>query len=183
MSSRRSGTTRYGDRRKVSYSFLSTRVIQEFKAPAQDLPLSRFVDLVTFTTLLLAGTTAAKVRRRINLFPRTLPSRSSPHPERKQNLSPPELCSRHAGARGILDRVRPTRTGIRLRRAHTSGGERQQQQCGGSLHTIPTPLHHKLLFLPPLGRRQILLIEPTPFCLHFALPLPNHFFAELLSAL
>jgi len=42
------GRESFGDRRNVSYSFLSTRIIQVFKAPANDLPLGRFDEVVDF---------------------------------------------------------------------------------------------------------------------------------------
>ena len=42
------GRESFGDRRDVSYSFLSTRIIQVFKAPANDLPLGRFDEVVDF---------------------------------------------------------------------------------------------------------------------------------------
>jgi hypothetical protein len=42
------GRESFGDTRNVSYSFLSTRVIQVFKSPANDLPLTRFEEVVDF---------------------------------------------------------------------------------------------------------------------------------------
>lgn len=57
------GRESYGDRRKVSYSFLSTRIIQEFKAPAQDLPLSRFDDVVAFVCKYIDNTIVGRNNR------------------------------------------------------------------------------------------------------------------------
>lgn len=57
------GKESYGDRRNVSYSFLSTRIIQEFKAPALDLPLSRFDDLVAFICKYIDNTIVGRNNR------------------------------------------------------------------------------------------------------------------------
>jgi hypothetical protein len=42
------GRESFGDARNVSYSFLSTRIIQTFKSPANDLPINRFDEVVGF---------------------------------------------------------------------------------------------------------------------------------------
>lgn len=42
------GRDSFGDKRNVSYSFISSRIIKVFKAPANSLPLGRFEDVVTF---------------------------------------------------------------------------------------------------------------------------------------
>jgi hypothetical protein len=57
------GRDSYGDRRTVSYSFLSSRIIQEFKAPAQDLPVARFDDLVSFICKYIANTIVGRNNR------------------------------------------------------------------------------------------------------------------------
>ena len=57
------GRESFGDRRNVSYSFLSTRIIQEFKAPANDLPLRHFDDVVNFIKGYIDGSIVGRNNR------------------------------------------------------------------------------------------------------------------------
>jgi len=57
------GRESFGDRRKVSYSFLSTRVIQVFKAAANDLPLARFDEVVELIKKYIDGSIVGRNNR------------------------------------------------------------------------------------------------------------------------
>jgi len=57
------GRESFGDRREVSYSFLSTRIIQVFKASANDLPVGRFEEVVEFITAYIDGSIVGRNNR------------------------------------------------------------------------------------------------------------------------
>jgi hypothetical protein len=57
------GRKSFGDVRNVSYSFLSTRIIQVFKASANDLPLGRFDEVVMFVTQYIDGSIVGRYNR------------------------------------------------------------------------------------------------------------------------
>jgi hypothetical protein len=57
------GRESFGDKRNVSYSFLSTRIIQVFKASANDLPIVRFDELVDFITEYIDGSIVGRNNR------------------------------------------------------------------------------------------------------------------------
>ena len=57
------GRESFGDRRNVSFSFISSRIIQVFKAPANDLPVGRFDEIMEFITEYIDGSIVGRNNR------------------------------------------------------------------------------------------------------------------------
>jgi hypothetical protein len=85
----KTGVESFDDKRRVSYSFLSTRIIQVFKAPANDLPLSRFNEVVNFIKAYIDDSIVGRNNRKKNwksydTFDAFCAQQLTPRPKRKK---------------------------------------------------------------------------------------------------